>query len=305
MAAADGWLLSVWGLAADDLHAVGGTRDDGRVIRFDGESWTVVDTGLDVPLLNWVFGFGPDDLWVVGNAGTIVRFDGTSWFTVPSPTTQDLWGVWGSGPDDVWAVGGGIFGGGAASAEPVLLRWDGSAWSPVPLPELDRPTTALFKVWGTDSDDVVAVGQGGMLLRFDGNAWAQVVLDATADLISVWGTGPDRIAIAGGRNNARFVTWDGAEWSVGSLDGQPGLNGVWMGDPDVIHFAGTDGRLFRVDFASGDLLEESFADCPPPCPDFHAIFGVERTLTAVGLNLRVSTGPQASLVYARALGADE
>ena len=304
-ALADGWLLSVWGPAADDVWAVGGTPDVGRILRFDGSSWRQESTGLTVPLLNWVYGFGPDDVWVVGNAGTIARYDGTSWERVPTPTDQDLWGIWGSGPDDLYAVGGGTLGREGAS-EPTLLRWDGAAWNLVMLPDLDRPSLALFKVWGTGPDDVTVVGQGGVLLRYDGTAWSQVVLNTTRDLISVWGTGPDRLAIAGGRSNAVLVTDDGSTLAERSLSPTPGLNGVWMRNQDVVHVGGVEGSIQRVDFETGNVLDEFFTDCPEfPCSDVHALFGVDGTLFAVGGNFSQSAGPYRGLVYTRRLGADE
>ncbi|MEO0324596.1 MAG: hypothetical protein AAF447_16655 [Myxococcota bacterium] len=303
--AADGWLLSVWGPSADDLFAVGGQPDTGRVLRYDGAEWREEALGRSVPLLNWVFGFGPDDVWSVGNAGTILRYDGSTWSEVPSPTDQDLWGIWGDGPDSLYAVGGGTFGREGRS-EATLLRWDGTAWSLVALPELDRPTAALFKVWGSGPSDVIVVGQEGVLLRYDGAAWTQVVLETTRDLISVWGTGPDRIAIAGGRSNAVMVTYDGSTWAERSLGATPGLNGVWMGTPDVVHFGSVEGNLLRVDFASGELLDEFFTDCPNfPCRDVHAVHGVDGAITAVGGNFSQPTGPYRGLVYARQLGADE
>ena len=305
VALVDGWLLSAWGPSADALFAVGGVPGAGRVLRFDGTDWSLEATGLEVPLLNWVHGFGPDDVWVVGNAGTIARYDGTSWALVASPTDQDLWGIWGDAPDSLWAVGGGTFGR-EGSSEATLLRWDGATWSSISLPELDRPRAALFKVWGAGADDVTVVGQGGVLLRFDGTTWSQVVLDTTRDRISVWGSGPDRIAIAGGRSNAVLVTYDGSDWTERSLGATPGLNGVWMRSPDVIHLGSVEGGLYRVDFETGDVLEEFFTDCPTfPCADVHAVFGVDGWIFTVGGNFAQSAGPFRGLVYSRRLGGGE
>ena len=45
-----------------------------------------------------------NDAWAVGGGGTTLHWNGTVWSSVPSGTTETLYGVWGSGPNDVWAV---------------------------------------------------------------------------------------------------------------------------------------------------------------------------------------------------------
>lgn len=115
------------------------------MLRDDGGAWAPVALGRDVPLLNWLHGFGPDDLTVVGNGGTILHFDGVSWQTQSTTVTEDLWGVWGAAPNDLWAVGGR----GRAEGQQTLLRFDGTTWRKVPTPALSRPNVfAFFKVWG-------------------------------------------------------------------------------------------------------------------------------------------------------------
>jgi len=49
------------------------------------------------------------NVWAVGAAGALLHFDGVSWASIPSPTSNDLRGVWGSGPCDVWAIGDAVY----------------------------------------------------------------------------------------------------------------------------------------------------------------------------------------------------
>ncbi len=198
----------------------------------------------------------------------------------------------------MYAVGGS----GRAGSVATVLHYDGTAWSTVVLPELERPTRAFFKIWGSSANDIVVVGQSGILLRWNGAVWNEIGLGIDGDLISVWGTGPDRIAVVGGRSNGVVATWDGSEWRTASLSPLPGLNGVWMRDRDVIHAVGVDGLLLRIDFdslvASEDLTEAR--------AEFHAVFGdASGRLTAVGGNLAFSAGPYEGIAYTRNLRSDE
>lgn len=291
------WLLSVWGPAPDDLYTVGGQARPSRGVIFhrDAAGWSEVDTGLgEVPLLNWVYGFGPDDLFVVGERGAILHYDGSAWTAQESGTMESLWGVWGAAPDDVYAVGGIPFAGGV----PTVLHYDGSAWSTVELPELERANVfAFFKVWGSGPSDVYVVGQRGVVMHYDGSAWTEMGIGATQDLISVWGTGPDRVAIVGGRGNGYVHRFDGTSWEQVQPFAMPGLNGVWL-QGDVIHAVGEQGTIARFDFDTLELLEDDVQDT---FLAFHAIFGDGARLTTVGGNFSMPMGPYQGLAYARDL----
>ena len=297
-ATSGGWLLNVSGSSASDLYAVGGEPARGRITRYDGASWAEVQHGLDVPLLNWGHGFGPNDVTVVGNGGTVVHFDGSGWTEQSTPTTETLWGVWGAAPDDLWAVGGSGFPGATAT----ILHFDGSEWSDHPPPALMGASVhAFFKVWGTSASNVYIVGQRGTVLHWDGTAWAQELTGASDDLISLWGTGPDHILAVGGRGNGVVARWDGAAWQSERLTPLPGLNGVWMRADGVAHVAGIRGTLGTIDFATLEVEEASILDSR----DFHSVFGAEGRLVAVGGNLSSSAGPFTGIAYERGLASNE
>jgi hypothetical protein len=238
-----GAFLSVWGTSPEDVYVVGGQPEVGVAYHFDGERWEPLPTP-DGPLLNWVYGVG-DSIWMVGNGGRALRRRGDGDFeATETGTTAPLWGVWGSAPDDVWAVGGDAR---DPESEPVLLHWTGEApWAAVELPELDRDARALFKVWGTGSDHVFAVGSRGVILYFDGERVSQQDSGTANDLISLWGTGPDDIAVAGGRSNGELARWDGQRWQTETLLGLPGLNGVWLDGGGTAHVVGVRGTVARV-----------------------------------------------------------
>ena len=84
----------------------------------------------DINLID-VWGVGPEDIYVVGFAGTILHYDGSEWTPMETPTESNLEGVWGyvlydatTGDEtrrDVFAVG----------SEGTILRLVGDAWIPV------------------------------------------------------------------------------------------------------------------------------------------------------------------------------
>ncbi len=293
-----GWRMNIWGTSPTELYSAGGSLAEGVLVRFDGTEGTEVELPAAFPLLNWTIGFGSDDIHVVGNDGTTLHFDGTTWTVLDSSTDQDLWGVWGAASNDVWAVGGTAR---AAGGVPTLIHFDGSAWSSVTVPAL-TPTSvhALFKVWGSSATDVYVVGDSGAVVHYDGSTWEEVLVGAEDDLVAVWGTGPDDVTMVGGRSNGIAAHWNGTEWRTESLSPLPGLNGVWMREPGVAHIVGLRGTIAVFDTASF-TYEEAL---PDEVLDYHAVFGVDGELFAVGGNLAVPSGAR-GMAWRRQLAPGE
>jgi hypothetical protein len=290
-----GWLLSTWGPGDGTRWAVGGSPDAGVAYHFDGEAWAPVVLPEGTPLLDWCFGFGADEVYFVGEEGTFLRFGGAGFEAIDTGVDAPLWGVWGASPDDLWLVGGS---GLAGDDLPVVLRYDGASVAPAPLPVLERAGVhAFFKVWGTAADDVHVVGQHGAILHFDGEALVELGAGTSEDLISLWGTGPDRIVAVGGRANGVVAFWDGASWTSQSVAPVPGLNGVWMRTPDVAHVVGVQGTLGVLDVRARTV------ELAPPSTrlDFHAVHGDATGLTAVGGSLASAQPPFEGVIQQREL----
>ncbi|NVJ04322.1 hypothetical protein HUW63_03575 [Myxococcus sp. AM001] len=294
-----GWLMNVSAPPGGPLLAVGGRFDQGAMYQRHADGWAPVSLTEAVPLLNWSHGFGPDDVWVVGNEGTVLHGDGVQWRRVPVPTAQDLWGIWGADPDDVWAVGGR----GRQTGDATLLHYDGREWTVVQVPPLQRDRVdAFYKVWGSAHDDVWVVGQKGAVLHWDGAAWTEHFVGLSDDLISVWGAGRERVMVVGGRSNGVVARWDGQAWSSRELAPLPGLNGVWMRTPSVAHVVGIEGTLAVLDV-------DTLTAHPAPATTrltFHSVFGdASGDLTAVGGNLGALADEYQGLAWTRPLGPNE
>lgn len=293
---AHGALLSVWGSTWSDVYAVGGQPQmgdqpgRGMLWHYDGNDWSQQELPADTPLLNWVFGID-SNLWAVGEAGVALRRGAAGWDTLETGTSAPLWGIWGASPADLWAVGGDPFG-----QSPTLLHFDGAQWQAAPLPELDRPSAALFKIWGTGSDNVIAVGDAGIILHFDGSRWRQESSGTGADLISLWGSSASDIVVAGGRSNAELVRWNGSRWQHQTLAGLAGLNGCWVDPSGEATVVGNLGALASIDPGTFDFTTE---DSHALTYSLHAVYGfTDGTRFAVGGTL-LSTPPWRGILVSR------
>ena len=174
---------AVWGTADDDVWIVGG---GGRVLHFDGASFTPVDVGTTA-FLTAIGGTGPDDVWIVGVEGTIRHFDGAAWTAHDLPADQTLQAVWAATTDDVWVSGH------EPAPYPGDSDYDGTSaviyrWAPATASwTLEVKDTTYYGyadfrgLDGTGPDDVWAVGADqpagsactwSGARRYDGASWA-------------------------------------------------------------------------------------------------------------------------------------
>jgi len=262
-----GALSGVWGSAPDDVFMVGGTDVQAEIYHFDGTEWAPMAVPADVPLMVWVYGFGPDDVTAVGLDGAALHYDGTEWTELETGTTEDLWGVFGFAPNDLWIVGGIP----DITFEPVILHYDGKAFTPYALDPAENPrgATTLFKVWGID-DELFIVGQKGTIQTWDGSDWlySSPGKGADQDWVALWGTAADNIVAVGGRGNGRVAVWDGALWATYQPPAVGGLSGVTMLDPDTAVVGGLNGYVGLFDVPSKTLLRET----PATTLDVHALW---------------------------------
>lgn len=250
-----GSLSGVWGSGPDDVWIVGGDDDAGEAWHFDGSGWSETALPDGTPLLVWVYGFSATDVFAVGLDGAAVRWDGATWSALDTGTDEDLWGVFGFSNDDLWVVGGD-----ADVGDPLILHWDGAAFSEVELPAEQNPrgATTLFKVWGIE-DQLWIVGQKGTLLQRQGDEWVfqSGGAEANQDFVSLDGWSATDVVVVGGRGNARVATWDGAAWTTLAPSGVGGLNAVAAQDDGAVVVGGIGGYAGRFDPATGALeLEE-------------------------------------------------
>jgi hypothetical protein len=280
-------LLSVWGTSSTNVFVVGGPLGnagfEALALRYDGSSWEDLAPG-GADSFWWVTGASDVDVWMVGEAGRISHFDGVSFEEHDAPTTATLWGAIAFAPDDVWAVGG-MVGGPATQPDDVVLHYDGASWTAVTLPG-EPQGRALFKVWGSSSDDLFVVGEAGILWHKQGDIWT-LESDpplAAGNLTTVHGCSATEVYAVGGRDVLRY---DGAAWSKVDLPLSNDVNGVFCVDSETAALVGMGGlKQRRVDGAWIDDFIEV------PHSNLHAVWADETgAFWAVGGDFVASPKP--------------
>jgi len=291
-------LHGVWAASESDAWVVG---DHGTILHWNGVRWTSVRSGTTASLTD-IWGSGPNDVWavstasersIVGDSGSVIHWDGTAWTKSATPAGPNVFkGVFGTGPSDVWAVGAIVirgFVGKGTSATPIILHWDGKAWTQTMTGSKGQgsfrsvhahaPDDA-WAVGGTlaarwngerwlsstlpDSvfvnsvssrakDDAFAVGLAGTVVHWDGVAWSKLSSPTEEDLTSVWSSGDGRLWISG-RNQIRkddgvFVS-DGSKWTLVSRSPAASFDRVWGRTPNDVWAVGPFGEMRRWNGAS-------------------------------------------------------
>jgi hypothetical protein len=225
------------------------------VERWDGTTWrTVASPNPDPGGLSELNGVAavpaaPGTVWAVGshstpnaNFGTrklILRRTGGVWQVLGSPTftpEDHLEAVDASGPADAWAVGWGSTSPFGGTAVGIALRWNGSSWRSVPIPQ--PSPVMLFGVAALAPDDVWAVGHtylGGphwvpLILHWNGTSWSRATIPAfpaggqLRDVVALSPTNVYAVGLDGEGFSARSLVlrWNGSSWTREGTPSPPG-----------------------------------------------------------------------------------
>jgi len=233
-------LNSVWGIAADDVWAVG---IEGAILHHDGTYWAAVPSGV-TSSLKGVWGAASNDVWAVGDQA-LLHWNGTVWTS--TPITINLRAVWGSSSNDVWVAGANSTNGSGG----VLRHWDGAAWSAV------TPSTyaqySFTGLWGFSASDVWATSCEGVW-RYDGTTWQLV---APGWLYAIWGSSPSDVYVVG----SNVYHWDGVTWTPVGTDEKPlyspEFTSVWGTGPNDVWASSAIKRMHwdGVAWSSLQLIE--------------------------------------------------
>lgn len=264
----DGVVLSVWGPGPNEVFVAGGplgNKGHSAVARkYECGQWKDLSPGGPETFW-WVTGSSATDVWFVGEEGRIAHYDGATMKDVASPVTATLWGVFAFAPDDAWAVGG-TPDAGPGKPNDIVLHYDGKSWSQETLPGEPRGV-ALFKVWGTSSDDLFVVGEQGTIWHRTKEGWVFEGGDpplTQARLFTVHGCDAGDVYAVGGQS---VLHRDAKGWSTVDVALTNVVNGVSCGPPGsaaIVGFGGLKQRL--VDGAWIDEFSEQ------PYSDLHAVW---------------------------------
>jgi hypothetical protein len=257
-----------------DMWAVGGQLNDGAgagplTLHWDGTAWSVVPSAqpadAKVVSLNGVAAITSQDVWAVGGqqAGPdelsqllVEHWGGAGWQIVSSPPLPpsaapkrggSLSAVTRiSGTNQLWAVGNWHEWTNLGRGQPLIERWDGTAWQVVASPAL--PTGAMGGGWSgvvaLSATNAWAVGSYAiknpvdshpLIAHWDGTRWQIVVAnpDAYGELDSVAAAGATDVRAAGsliagpgatsgnGQRMPLIQQWNGTAWQIATTPELP------------------------------------------------------------------------------------
>ena len=175
--------------------------------------------------LDAVAAVAPDLVWVGGSGchhAVIERWDGTTWqVDWLGRGRGSIAAIAAAGPDEAWAVGSRLSQRSGQLA-PMILRWDGTAWTTIPAPwNSDYAQLLDVEIRG---GEVWAVGEGPnatrLVVRWTGSAFERVPLArGYGGLTGVALTRDGRVWVVDGYEQA-FVRADG-NWQKAPLPNLP------------------------------------------------------------------------------------
>ena len=217
-------LYCVWGTSADNVYAAG---FNGRIIRYNGSSWSVQTSDVFGSSLQSVWGTGADDIYAVGREGTITQFDGTSWNLTVQGRGSRLKTMWGTSANHLHIVG----------QDGVAFQYDGMAFEIGSVPNTDYHDS-----FGFAADNIYAVGATG-IIHYNGTNWSSEY--SSGPLYGIWGSGPDYIVAVG--INGAYIRYNGTSWTSLAVNGTEFQYGIWGADQDNLFITMAGGKVAKAD----------------------------------------------------------
>src|SRR5579863_4109613 len=208
---------------------------------------------------------------------TVPASAATGWTVVTPPASTagaELTGSYALSDTDAWVVGGPA----NASAAPVALNWNGTAWSsvPTPTPSGSTPEWTLKSVAASSASDAWAVGEqaagtkihDSLYEHWNGTAWSAVAGPNEGVLNAVLDFSPTN---AWAFADFSVLHWDGTAWSVvpGALPAvrvsADGPNDIWgvSFDNVVTHYNGTSWSSTTLSAPKGTPVFQSVQALSP------------------------------------------
>jgi hypothetical protein len=160
-----------------------------------------------------------------------------TWMAVAGPMLNNgaLNGVAPISDKEVWAVG-------TAGSVGYAARFDGTAWSSIPITVDSSPLNA---VWAAGPGDIWVVGYNGTVLHRVGETFSRIPIPGTATptLNAVYGTGPNDVWFTG--NMRTVLHWDGTRINDEGTGIVTELNSVAATSATDVWVAGNAGGVYR------------------------------------------------------------
>ena len=118
-------------------------------------------------------------------------------------------------------------------------QFNGTAWSSM----TPASTTTLRAIWGSGSNDLIAVGDGGTVAHYNGGNWTTAITPTTVMLKGVWGSGAsDRFAVG----TSGVILHKSSSWTIARSEGFS-LHGVHGRSGTDVFAVGNLGTILHYD----------------------------------------------------------
>jgi hypothetical protein len=231
------WLFAVGGVPGKPDVWAGGQL--GKSVLYsgdDGNKWDLVGLPISMMSVNGIAAVSAKEVYAVADSGIIYIYDGAAWAESPSPTTENLNGVWCEPGGTCFAVG---------DSGTILRRTPATGWLAQMAPGACVDT--LHGVFGRSPTEAIAVGYNGVICgTIDGTNWVNVHTDLGTNLSSVWGDASG-IFVASDKGYVLRST-DGIMWKQDQLPEVLDLWGTWgSSSTDVYVVGGPPSRIYHFD----------------------------------------------------------
>ena len=230
-------LNGVHATGPDDVWAVG---VNGVVLRNQGSGWVTVVTpvnGLDAN--NSVVASGTRSIRVGGKTGAVLRFNGAVFVEEDLGQGRDLVDLWAS-PE------GTVFGVGNATSGPMVMRYSGREF--LPPAEVVLVHNEAYALWGVSPTEVW-LAEEDRFHSWNGADWTRTYVDGAGTFKGMWGTASDDIiavGLGGGfANEARIFRYGGSSWSDITPSGPPAALWDIDGADGLVLAVGEGGTILR------------------------------------------------------------
>jgi photosystem II stability/assembly factor-like uncharacterized protein len=217
--------------------------NNGVVLRYDGDSWDKVDTGLakNENLMAVAF-INETEGWIVGTHGVILHYNNGSWSLDSSQTEETLYSIAITPSHTAWVVG----------SNGTILTYNGISWGSISAVSAaagasTTVTSDIYSIGMSDQNNGWAVGNLGLILRYDGQKWTTYAASPSTERLNSVSVINDVQAWVVGAYGT-ILRFNGTAWSkiVSAFSGFD-LYQVFMKSDDDGWATGQDGTLIYYD----------------------------------------------------------
>jgi hypothetical protein len=210
---------------------------NGHTLRYDGKNWYTMPT----PTTNVLFGvYGKDssNYWAVGVSGTIMHFDGISWKNLSTPTTQILLDIDGHPHSGLYTVG---------LNGAVLASSDGFTWSDGDPGNQLSSSIDFHSVWISPTQGTPwiggVVGTLDMVFMYEASNWLDQSIPFFSEIKSIFGFDNNNLYVAGAGGN--IMIREDSIWAPQTSNTSKTIRDVWGNDPAFVFAVGHDATLLK------------------------------------------------------------